>query len=416
MIFSLGYGKTQQSVEIPDSALLGVIEPNGLPEPDSEEAVLRYALENPIGTAKLREIVKPGEKISIITSDLTRPCPSARILPAVLNELNAAGIPDKDIIVTFALGSHRFQTEEEKIRLAGKDVYDRVLCRDSDKNDVVHIGTTGKGTPVDIDRVVAGADRRICIGNIEYHYFAGYSGGAKAIMPGVSTPAAIQSNHRMMIEDDATTAKIDGNPIREDLEEAAAMVGVDFILNVVLDAHKNIVHAVAGDMIKAHREGCRYLDKMYLKEIPEKADIVIASQGGAPKDVNLYQTQKALDNAARAVKDGGVVILVGACQEGFGHPVFEQWIKDAPTADSIIERIHDKFALGGHKAASFALVLRRADIYLVSEMPAEDVKAAFMQPFSSAAEAYSAASEKLGPDAKVWVIPFAGSTLPSVKG
>ena len=414
MVLSLGYGKTEQTVEIKDEALLGVIEPNELPVPESESQVLKYALENPIGTEKLRNIVKPGEKISIITSDITRPCPSARILPAVLEELHTAGIQDEDICITFALGSHRPHTEEEKIKLVGEEVYDKVCCRDSDKNDVIHIGTTQRGTPVDIDRVVAEADRRICLGNIEYHYFAGYSGGAKAIMPGVSTPAAIQANHRMMVREDATTAKIEGNPIREDLEEAVAMVGVDFILNVILDAHKNIVHAVAGDMIKAHREGCSYLDRLYMSRIPQKADIVIASQGGAPKDINLYQTQKALDNAARAVREGGIVILVGSCSEGFGNPTFERWIMDAPSSESIIERIHERFALGGHKAAAIAMVLQKSDIYLVSEMPPEIVRRAFMQPFSTVEEAYSAARKKLGENAGVWVIPFAGSTLPVV--
>ena len=252
MKISLGYGKTEQTAEIRDDVLLGVLEPNDPEAAGPETEILKAALEDPIGTEKLRDIVRPGEKIAIITSDITRPCPSARILPSVIEELHAAGIPDDDICVTFALGSHRPHTEEEKIKLAGKSVYESVLCRDSNKDDVVHIGTTKRGTPVDIDRIVAEADRRICLGNIEYHYFAGYSGGAKAIMPGVSTPSAIQANHRMMVEDAATTANLEGNPIREDLEEAVDMVGVDFILNVILDAHKNIVHAVAGDVIMAH--------------------------------------------------------------------------------------------------------------------------------------------------------------------
>ena len=147
-------------------------------------------------------------------------------------------------------------------------------------------------------------------------------------MPGASTPAAIQANHSMMVREEAKAASIDGNPIREDIEEAGAMVGVDFIVNVVLDEHKKIVYSAAGDVVAAHRDACRYLDRMYLKPIEKRADIVIVSQGGAPKDANLYQTQKALDNAKHAVRDGGTIILVGACPEGLGSKVFQEWLTE----------------------------------------------------------------------------------------
>ena len=277
------------------------------------------------------------------------------------------------------------------------------------------MGTTDKGTPVDITRSVAEADFRICLGNIEFHYFAGYSGGAKAIMPGVSTPAAIQANHRLMVSPDACAGKLEGNPIREDIEQAGDICGIDFIVNVVLDEHKEIVYAVAGDVTKAHRDGCAYLDKMYRKELPEKADIVIVSQGGAPKDANLYQTQKALDNAKHAVKKGGTIILIGACPEGLGSKTFEAWLTNAPTAHSMVERIGQEFQLGGHKAAAIGMVLENADIDLVSEMDADFVRQIFMTPRSSAQEALDAAFEKYGQSATVLAMPYGGATLPYVK-
>lgn len=267
---------------------------------------------------------------------------------------------------------------------------------------------------MDIDRRVAEADRRICLGNIEYHYFAGYSGGAKAIMPGVSTRAAIQANHSRMVEDAACAGKLEGNPVREDIEEAAAMVGVDFIVNVVLDAHKEIIKAVAGDLVAAHREGCAFLDTLYRKEIPARADIVLVSQGGAPKDLNLYQTQKALDNAKHAVKPGGVVVLVGSCKEGLGEKTFEEWMTTAPTAHSLIERIQREFRLGGHKAAAIAMVLENADIYLVSDLEDALVERLFMKPFHSVQAAYDAAIRKCGENATVLSMPYGGSTLPWV--
>ena len=312
------------------------------------------------------------------------------------------------------MGSHRRHTEEEKIHLAGERCYREVRCIDSDPNDCIHIGTTKSGTPVDITRTVAEADLRICLGNIEFHYFAGYSGGAKAIMPGVSTPAAIQANHRMMVSPDARAGKLDGNPIREDIEEAGNICGIDFIVNVVLDEHKHIVHAVAGDVTKAHRAGCAYLDRMYLKKIPQKADIVIVSQGGAPKDANLYQTQKALDNAKHAVKDGGTIILMGACPEGLGSKKFEQWLISAPTAHSMVERIGREFELGGHKAAAIGMVLENAFIDFVSEMDDAFVRSIFLTPRKSAQEAFDMAMEKYGPEATVIAMPYGGATLPIV--
>jgi nickel-dependent lactate racemase len=274
------------------------------------------------------------------------------------------------------------------------------------------MGVTRRGTPVDVTRVVAEADVRICLGNIEYHYFAGYSGGAKAIMPGVSTHDAIQCNHRMMTSQAACAGKLTGNPIREDIEEAGNICGIDFIVNVVLDEHKNIVHAVAGDVTKAHRAGCAYLDQMYRKPIAQKADIVLVSQGGAPKDANLYQTQKALDNAKHAVKDGGTIILIGACGEGLGSKKFEQWLTQADTAHDMVERIGKEFELGGHKAAAIGMVLEFATIDLVSEMDDDFVRSIFMNPRSSAQEALDAAFDKYGSDATVIAMPFGGATLP----
>lgn len=246
-------GTRGQRVAVPEEALLGVLEPNEIAAPVTGEAAVRQALASPIGTPRLRDLVRPGEKIAIVTSDITRPMPTWVVMPPLLEELYSAGVRPEDITLVFALGSHRPHTEAEQRHLAGEQAFAQITCVDSDVTDCVHVGVTARGTPVDIDRRVAEADRRICLGNIEYHYFAGYSGGAKAIMPGVSTRAAIQSNHSRMVEADARAGKLAGNPVREDLEEAATMVGVDFILNVVLDAHKEIIRAVAGDVTAAHR-------------------------------------------------------------------------------------------------------------------------------------------------------------------
>ncbi|MDR0841657.1 MAG: nickel-dependent lactate racemase [Christensenellaceae bacterium] len=415
MQVELGFGAGVQTLCVPQRNLLGVLAPNEVEKGLTGEAEVVRALENPIGSGRLASIIRPGEKVAIITSDITRPMPTATVLPALLRELYAGGAKPQDITLVFALGSHRPHTPEEQKKLAGDFAFSQIRCVDGDVNDCVHIGTTRRGTPVDIVRAVAEADRRICLGNIEYHYFAGYSGGAKAVMPGVSTRAAIQSNHSRMVEAAACAGRLAGNPVREDIEEAAAMVGVDFILNVVLDEHKHIVRAVAGDVTLAHREGCAYLDELYAKPIAARADIVVVSQGGAPKDINLYQTQKALDNAKHAVKDGGVIILVGSCKEGLGEHVFEEWMTKSPSSKAMIERIGKDFQLGGHKAAAIAMVLQSADIYLVSELDASFVRSIFLTPFATVQEAFDAALAKLGSEAGVLVMPYGGSTLPRAK-
>ena len=283
---------------------------------------------------------------------------------------------------------------------------------DSTPDDCVRMGVTSSGTPVDISRTVAEADFRVCLGNIEFHYFAGYSGGAKAIMPGCSTPEAIQCNHRMMVQEKAHAGKLTGNPVREDIEEAITFCPVHFIVNAVLDEHKHIVYAVAGDVTAAHRAGCAYLDKMYRKPIPHRADIVLVSQGGAPKDANLYQTQKALDNAKHAVAKGGTIILIGACNEGLGSAKFEEWLTQSPTAHSMVERIGRDFQLGGHKAAAIGMVLENARIDMVSEMDDDFVRSIFLNPQPSAQAAFDEAMERYGTDATVIAMPFGGATLP----
>lgn len=415
MKIEFGYGKGTETLDLRDGRLIAVLRANEMNHERKSREAVRFALENPIGTPRLSELLKPGMKVSIVASDISRPCPSWEILPEIVAELSEAGIPDRDIKVVFAVGSHRTHTEEEKRHLAGEEVYGRIQCSDAPDSGYIHLGTTSRGTPVDVSKDVALSDFIICTGNIEYHYFAGYSGGYKAIMPGCSTFDAIQVNHKMMADENAKAGILEENPLRMDIEEAGRMTGVQFIVNAVLDEHKNIVYAVAGDPVLAHRTGCRYLDRMYSIQVPEKADIVVVSQGGAPKDANLYQTQKAIENAKHAVKEGGTMIVVGACTEGFGSSIFEEWLRGASSPASLTERISREFKLGGHKAAAIGKVLQHAGISLVSEMPEETVRDIFMEPYSTLQEAFDAALEKYGEHASVICMPFGGATLPVVK-
>ena len=411
MRLEFNYSKHTVSVDVPPECRVNVLTPNEVKGYGENE--VQRALNEPIGSKRLSRIAKSGDKVAIITSDITRPMPTYAVLPFVVDELNSAGVPDEDIILVFALGSHRRHTVEEMIKLAGAEMYERIRCMDC-AGDFTYVGTTERGTPVNVFSPVVNANVRVCLGNIEYHYFAGYSGGAKAIMPGVSTREAIQANHSRMVDPDAHAGRLSGNPVREDIEEAAALVGIDFIVNVVLDEHKHIKKCVAGDWIKAHRAGCEYLDAMYKVKIPERADIVIVSPGGYPKDINLYQAQKALDNAKHAVKKDGVIIWLAEAGEGLGEKTFEEWMTGHEKASDMIEHIAREFRLGGHKAAAIAMVLQNARVFLVSGLSPEFVKSIHLEPYSSAQSALDAALKLFSGTPSVIAMPFGGSTLPEL--
>lgn len=414
MEYGFGFAKGKMKFQIDDKNVLAVLAPNEVEIGLTGVEEVKRAMKNPIGSESLKSIAKPGEKVVIVTSDITRPMPSKIVLPVVIEELNNAGVKDDDITIVFALGSHRAHTEEEKKYLVGEEVFSRIKCIDSSSTEFVHLGITANGTPVDINKVVAQADRRICLGNIEYHYFAGYSGGAKAIMPGVSTRASIQANHSRMVEEEAKAGNIKTNPVRLDIEAVEKFVPIDFIVNVVLDSNKQIIKAVAGHYIEAHREGCKFLDDFYKIQIEEKADIVITTPGGYPKDLNLYQAQKALDNSKHAVKDGGIIILVASCKEGLGEKTFEDWMLNTEKSEDMIEKIKKNFQLGGHKAAAIAMILQKAKIYLVSELEPDFVRSIFMEPFDNVQSAIDAAFQEKGNDSQIVLMPFGGSTLPSL--
>ena len=411
---TLAYGTGTYDVNIPDSNLLGVY---GVRESESvvtqdESLILRNALNNPIGTAPLRELVHPGVQVAIITSDLTRPCPSDRLLPPVLEELRAAGIPDKDILIVLALGVHRPMTEAEIDQTLSPEIHRRFRVLNHDPDNTVHLGETRRGTPVDIFRPVVEADIRICLGALEFHWFAGFSGGAKAILPGCASMAFVTKNHAMLVLPEAAGGRNEGNPLRADLEEGVSMLGVDFILNVVLDPENRIQEAVAGDVIAAHRAGCELISRRRKVYVPRKGDIVLASPGGYPKDINLFQSHKGLENASHFVRQGGILILVAECREMIGNQNFEDWMLTSKSPQDILERMEGQFILGGHKAAALAATELRIQVYLVSALPADLARRMYMQPFDTPQAALDHAMEELGLESQVIVLPHAISILP----
>ena len=410
----LPYGRSSLSVDAPTENILGIYRPPTDGQILDEDTLLRETLKNPVSSPPLRDVVRPGQKIAIVTSDLTRPCPSKRLLPLILDELAASGIPDADVTVVIALGLHRPMTASELEAAVGAGVYRRVAVINHDPGDIVRLGVTAAGTPVEIFRPVVESDVRICLGNVELHYFVGYSGGAKAILPGCASEATITANHAMMIRTEACAGQLEGNPVRGDIEEGVAMVGVDFILNVVLDGNHRIIGAMAGDVTAAHRRGCEIAAQRSTVTIPKQAEIALVSAGGYPSDVNLYQAQKALDNAQYAVRDGGLIILSAECGEGFGNQTFESWMTNANSYKEVLDKIQQKFVIGGHKAAAIAAVLQRATVFLVSVISPDSVRNCGLVPFANLHEAMQAAFDDVGRGAELIVMPNGGSILPVV--
>jgi nickel-dependent lactate racemase len=411
MKVSLKYGEKQLQLEVPDHT--EILSPKTeFPSVDDPFGEVRRALDNPIASPTLTQVVenmKP-RKIAILVSDLTRPSPSHIIVPPILEELNRAGVKREQIKIVFGLGFHRKMSEEEMKKAVGEEVFERYECINHDIDNCVYIGETSRGTPVEVFRPVIESDLIIATGNLELHWFVGYSGGYKALLPGVCSKRTIEKNHSLMLSENAIAGNIN-SPVRLDIEEAGAMTNVRFIVNVVLNSKKQIVKAVAGHPIAAHREGVKYIDAMYKVPIAKKYDVVIASCGGFPKDINLYQAQKGLDNASHAVKDDGTIVLVAECREGFGERTFEEWMRKAKSPDEPLQWIRSNFVLGGHKAVGFCRVLKKADIFLCSSMDENVVREIFMTPFIDPQRAIDAALEKHGKSASVLLMPYANSTL-----
>ena len=414
--FELAYGHGRQEVVIASGRAREIVtlEPASCQCDIDVERTVREALANPIGSQRLCELARPGMRTVILVSDITRPCPTAQLLPYILEELSCAGVRDEDITIVFGLGSHRRHTEDEMRSLVGADVYRDFRCVDSDPTQVVSLGVTQRGTPVEIFQPVVQADLKIALGSLEFHYFVGYSGGVKAAVPGVASLRTIEANHAHMVEPHAVAGRYDDNPVRQDIEEAGALVHIDFILNVVLDAEFNVVAAVAGNPVQAHAVGRQTLNRLNLVSMAQPADVVVVSAGGFPKDIDLYQAQKALDNARLAVAEGGTIVLVAECRDGLGHALFGQWMTEGLTPDQLIQRIRDKFVLGGHKAAAIALAQKRAEIKLVSAFADEQARRMHFEPYPSAQAAVDAALRKAGAGAVVAVMPHGASTVPQI--
>ena len=415
----LPYGKTDVCVRVPARNLLGSIEPIERQGAFDAKAEVERALKEPIGSKRLSEIAKPESKVAIVVDDATRKAPSEAMLLPVLAELNAAGVKDESVTVIFGCGTHRAVKPEEAKVLLGEEALKRVktISHDCKAQDLVYVGTTKtSGNKVFLNRVFAESEVKVLLGDVGFHYYAGYGGGRKSVMPAISGAETIQHNHAMLLHANARTGVLEDNPIHQDMTEAARLAKVDFIVNVVENSKGEIVKAFAGDLEQAFLEAVKLVDEMYRIKVDRRADIVVVSAGGHPADVNLYQAYKALDNTLDVVKRGGVIILVAECPEGHGNQVFYDWMTRLGDLKNTEREIKHNFVLGGHKAYYLLKALQNHQVILVSSLP--DYYASNVFKLKTARAVNDALTEALkitGSASRVWAMPQGSYTLPEFK-
>lgn len=412
------YGKEELTLELPSGRLQAVLTPDhtdggeGDHSLAAQQALVRAALASPIGSAPLHELARGKKNIVIIASDHTRPVPSRAILPPMLEEIRL-GSPDADITLLIATGCHRGTTEAELLAKLGEEIMRqvRVVVHDCDDTDMlVDMGTLPSGGKLTINRLAAEADLLVSEGFIEPHFFAGFSGGRKSVLPGIAARESVMANHCAEFIDHprARTGILEDNPIHRDMVWAGRRAKLAFIVNVVINENKEAIYAAAGDMEAAHAAGCRFLlDRCRVPAAP--ADIVITSNGGYPLDQNIYQAVKGMTAAEACVNAEGVIIMIASSTDGHGgEGFFRQISENAPDAlmRTILSRDRGETIPDQWQVQIYLRVLQRARVIYVSEAPDDMVRALHMTPAHSLEEALALADGMLGrPDSPITAIP-----------
>ncbi|MEM2704014.1 MAG: nickel-dependent lactate racemase [Candidatus Bathyarchaeia archaeon] len=418
---SFPFGNSRVSVKLPKRNLR-VLVPQDPPALRDEDQEIQKVLLKPIKSSFIREIVSPQNRVVLLVSDITRPVPNRKVVPPILRELRKASVSKDKITIIVATGMHRSNTRAELKLMLGEEVLRKVRVVNHnafDEESLVYVGKTSRNTPLSINKLVFDADVKILTGYIEPHEFAGFTGGRKSILPGVSGINTIDRNHSpaMLFHPKARIGVLRGNPIHEDMVEAAKMVGVDFILNVVLNSENKIVKVVAGDLIKAHLAGVKFYEKYGKVEIDEPADIVIASSG-YPLDINLYQSVKSLVTAEAFVKENGVIILLAECIEGVGHHSFLECLKHSTSPADMLKNIEKMVEKNVHIAELdhcylLARILRKCKVIVVSPNPlVREINENLIATAKSPMAALNMALRLTGEDSSIVALPHATRTIP----
>ncbi|KIX13784.1 nickel-dependent lactate racemase [Dethiosulfatarculus sandiegensis] len=422
--FELKYGKSKICFDLPEESLLCELVGANQPAIEDLQKAYKHCLDHPIDSPPLSEKLKPNDKVVIAVSDITRAWQrSNKTLPILLEYLNKAGITDEQITIIIAVGGHRKNTEEEFKALCSEDVFKRVkiINHNPEAEDVVYLGKTSRGTEVRMNRLAMEADKLILTGGVIYHYMAGYGGGRKSILPGIASLDTISQNHLHGLSDTVgggsnpliATGLTRGNPLHEDMMEIADFVQPDFLVNVVPNLDGDIAGIFAGNWVSAWFEACKMVDAMFGVPIEEQADIVIATAGGYPKDINLYQSQKTIDNASYAMKPGGVSIILAECPLIGDPPEFFEWF-EYPDLLSLETAARKNFLITGWLAVKQLEYEKMGTIILVTpEKNFELARKAHVEPVYCIEDALDLAYQKCGvKDPKFIVMPQGANTFP----
>ncbi|TWH45475.1 nickel-dependent lactate racemase [Sporomusa sp. KB1] len=422
--FVFGFGEKEVAITLPEDQILHIVEGKAVEAITDVPAAIKAALRNPIDSPPLQEVVKAGDKVALIASDITRRISYPEFLPTLLNELNSAGIPDSDITIVVSLGSHRKHTAQENIAVYGQEAVSRVHLVQSyapNTEDFVYVGKTSRGVETYLNKHIVAADKVIMTGGIIYHSMAGFAGGRKAIMPGVAGYSTIQGNHSFCLHDVAgqginpncMAGKLDGNNMHADMIEMAAMLKQTFLFNAIFTPEGKFARFVAGHWHTAWLEGCKTVEEIFGVPITAKADLVIASAGGFPKDINLYQATKTTENAFMAVKDDGVIIALLECRDIMEPPDFSGWFNYESLYDREIA-LRKAFTVPGFIALKTGLFAKKVP-HIIVTLPQnkEFIEKAGLIAATTLEEALAIAEQKLGrTDYTITLMPHGANTVP----
>jgi nickel-dependent lactate racemase len=416
MDIKVPYGKDEiLQVALSEDNVMSVVYPNKVEEQNEKEILLR-AIENPINSKSFKQFLSDAKDVLFIVNDGTRPTPTAKVLDIIYNQ-----IKNENIKFIIATGVHRAPTQEEFDFIFGKyynNFKDRIHVHDSKKDeDMVHIGTSKNGTEMYVNRLGMEAHKIVIIGSVEPHYFGGYTGGRKSFLPGIASRKTIAQNHKHALKLEAQALALDGNPVHEDMIDALKTIADKeiFSIQTVLDGERRLYGVTCGHIHDSFYAAIDKAKEVFCVKIPEKADIVV-SVAPYPMDIDLYQSQKALDNGKLALKKDGILIMVSKCRTGIGEPTFFELLSSSKSPKEALETIDKGYKLGYHKAAKMAEIGTWAEMWGVTDLEDKDMNAIFIKPFHNLQEALNKAIEKKGKNSKIIFLMDGSITVPMIEG
>ena len=423
MRVNMKYGRGEIGVDVPKPNLISVLASQEFPPIENPEQAILDALETPTDSPALSEMAKNRKSATIVISDITRPVPNKLILPPMLRIIEEQGVPREEIRILIATGIHRPNEGDELLEMVGCQIMEnyQIVNHFSQKQEtLINLGQTQNGTPVLINRLYVESDLKVISALIEPHLMAGYSGGRKAICPGLASIETMKIMHgpQILEHPKASVGILEGNPFHAEATEIALMAGVDFSLNVTINDRRQLTGVFAGDMVNAHLAGAKFAEKQTKATLPEPADVVIVSCAGYPLDTTFYQAIKGVLSAVEVVKEGGMVILVAECQEGIGSGPFTDLILKTKNLEQFVRNTYNpkNFVIDQWQLEELAKAIRKANVYFYSDkIPYEQQQQLFVNPLKSPNEGVEIALKKYGKDAKIVAIPDGPYTLAQVK-